>query len=513
MGPNTSWGFGGSFGGAMFRPLSRPASTLRSARLLLRKQLGQHLLVNPDVVASIVRHAAIAPGERVFEIGPGTGNLTAHLLSSPAAAVYAVELDARMHAVLAPRMAALPGGVGSKLQCAWGDFLRVPLPAFDVLVANIPYQISSPVLRRLFAHTPLPSRAVIMFQKEFAERMVAKPGGAQYCRLSVNTQLLAEARIVMRIAASQFRPPPKVDSAVVRLVPRGWPQGLDFGDWDALLRACFGSKNKTLRSLLGSKTLLAGLARRRVGGGEGGGGSSGSSEMVHTADGSATREELAIVRRDVLDVLQQLEAEQWRANAMPLEAFKGLYEGLRGAGFRFHTSDAGSAKGAVGVTDAFFSATEGGESGAGGAEEEEVEEDVPEVDPKKGDGEGSIPIWNPPWRGAYTAPSSPMTPGGRRERGLLREGRDAAALAGWFQPKAETGASGGAEHQRDGFAAGGGQRREGGGAAAKKENSQAKGGGGGADGGGPVTHAEAMKAHREARRKELRDGWNGAAAL
>ena len=189
-------------------PLARASSSaLRSARVVMRKRLGQHLLTNPDVVANIVAHARIAPGERVFEIGPGTGNLTAHLLASPAAVVFAVELDERLFSLLQSRADALPGG--SKLQCVRGDFLRVPLPTFDVLVANIPYQISSPVLRRLFAHAPLPRAAVIMFQAEFAERMVARPGGATYCRLSVNCQLLASVRLVQRVAASQFRPPPR----------------------------------------------------------------------------------------------------------------------------------------------------------------------------------------------------------------------------------------------------------------------------------------------------------------
>lgn len=338
----------------------RAASVLRSARVVLRKRLGQHLLTNPDVVANIVAHAGIAPGERVFEIGPGTGNLTAHLLASPAAVVFAVELDERLFAVLGARARGLPGG--AKLQCVRGDFLRVPLPVFDVLVANIPYQISSPVLRRVFAHTPLPRRAVIMFQREFAERIVARPGSATYCRLSVNCQLLAACALVQRIGAAQFRPPPKVDSAVVTLDPRGWPPGLDFDDWDALLRVCFASKNKTLRSVLaGNKTVLATLALRRVmgadscvGGGKGGDGGiesdgcgrgsgdgSGTDRggpgdvVIHTAAGSVTRAVLDNTRACVLRVLSALSANEWRANAMPIDAFRAVYDALRAEGFRF----------------------------------------------------------------------------------------------------------------------------------------------------------------------------------
>ncbi len=321
---------------------------MRSARLVMRKRLGQHLLKNPDTVANIVAHAEVRAGERLFEIGPGTGNLTAHLLASPASRVYAVELDARLHAQLLPRVAALEGDVGSKLSCVRGDFLRVGLPPFDVLVANIPYQISSPVLHRLFAHAPLPRRAVIMFQKEFAERMVAAPGGAQYCRLSVNTQLLASARIAMRIGREQFRPPPKVDSAVVVLEPRGWPSGLDWVEWDALLRICFEGKNKTLRALLGgNKTRLAGLAlassppaggcapRDSEGGDEGAGG-----DLVVTSQGTIARAELAATRERLLRVLAALGAESWRANSMPLESFQALYGALKQEGFNLRAAGA-----------------------------------------------------------------------------------------------------------------------------------------------------------------------------
>jgi 18S rRNA (adenine1779-N6/adenine1780-N6)-dimethyltransferase len=462
-------------------------SGLRSRRLQLRKQLGQHLLVNPDVVSAIVKHASISPGERVFEIGPGTGNLTAHLLSSPASTVYAVELDARMHGVLAPRMAALPGGVGAKLRCAWGDFLRVPLPEFDVLVANIPYQISSPVLRRLFSHAPLPSRAVIMFQREFAERMVARPGCAQYCRLSVNTQLLAEARLVMRIAAAQFRPPPRVDSAVVLLRPRGWPVGIDFPEWDALLRVCFSGKNKTLRSLFGGKTVLAALARRRWGAPPA---PPPGDAVVATAAGAAARSELAGARADVLAVLAALGGEKWRANAMPIDAFRALYEALTAAGFRFRAPGEGGG-GAAATAAALFSETEGGQDetaavlfsgseGEGGQGEEEeggggkVAGGWEEYAAGEGAAAPAAAAVQPHWRGGLGEGAPPAVPGGRRERGLLAEAHGAAALAGWFG--------------------------DGAGAAptpAAPPPPQPKGG----------THAEAMLAHRNARRSAVGKMW------
>jgi ribosomal RNA small subunit methyltransferase A len=210
-----------------------PSAALKTARVALRKRFGQHFHKNPDVVRNIVAAAAIQPDETVFEIGPGSGNMTVHLLEK-ARVLYAVELDARLHAVVTARVAAL--GLGHKFQCLRADFLAAPLPPFDALVANIPYQISSPVLARFFAHTPPPKRAVLMLQKEFAERLVARPSTADYCRLTVNTQLLCGAagggsvRLLLRVGREQFRPPPKVDSAVAELVPRA-------GGWGAIVAA------------------------------------------------------------------------------------------------------------------------------------------------------------------------------------------------------------------------------------------------------------------------------------
>lgn len=341
---------------------------MRSARLLMRKRLGQHLLRHPDYVKRIVSHAEIRPGESVFEIGPGTGNLTWHLLHSPARLVSAVEMDVRLYSTLLPRVLAMEGGVGEKLVCARGDFLRAPLPPFDVLVANIPYQISSPVLYRLFSHSPRPRRAVVMFQKEFAERLVCPPGGSQYCRLSVTTALVCPgARIVMRVDREQFRPPPKVDSAVVLMEPIGWPLGLDPWDWDGLLKLAFAGKNKTLRALLGgNKTVLAKLAlsakgrvRERIakstpqdtfpqplkhtGSGQGTGGSDKGDENSPLDDATPPgslptlpTSGVAIARDAIIGVLDRLGANTWRPNAMDLRSFQALYNALKEEGFTFH---------------------------------------------------------------------------------------------------------------------------------------------------------------------------------
>ena len=115
-----------------------------------------------------------------------------------------------------------------KLQIIFGDILKVELPSFDVCVANVPYQISSPIVFKLLAHKPAFRCAVLMFQREFAMRLVAKPNDPLYCRLSVNTQLLSKVEHVMKVSKNNFRPPPKVESSVVRIRPLNPPPPINF---------------------------------------------------------------------------------------------------------------------------------------------------------------------------------------------------------------------------------------------------------------------------------------------
>lgn len=128
-------------------------------------------------------------------------------------------------------------------------------------VANIPYQISSPLTFKLLAHRPAFRCAVIMFQREFAMRLVANPGDALYCRLSVNTQLLARVSHLLKVGRNNFRPPPKVDSSVVRIEPRRPLPPVSFKEWDGLVRLCFNRKNKTLGSIFRQKSVLSLLER------------------------------------------------------------------------------------------------------------------------------------------------------------------------------------------------------------------------------------------------------------
>ncbi|CAL9780047.1 unnamed protein product [Musa acuminata subsp. burmannicoides] len=218
------------------------------------KSKGQHILKNPMVVETIVHKSGIKPTDVVLEIGPGTGNLTKKLLEV-AKSVVAVELDPRMVLELNRRFQGTPHS--SRLKLIEGDVLKCELPYFDMCVANIPYQISSPLTFKLLAHRPAFRCAVIMFQREFAMRLVANPGDALYCRLSVNTQLLARVSHLLKVGRNNFRPPPKVDSSVVLIEPRRPLPPVSFKEWDGLVRLCFNRKNKTLGSIFRQKSVLS----------------------------------------------------------------------------------------------------------------------------------------------------------------------------------------------------------------------------------------------------------------
>lgn len=132
-----------------------------------------------------------------------------------------------------------------KLQVMVGDFLEADLPYFDVCVSNTPYQISSPLTFKLLRHQPMFRTAILMFQREFAMRLVARPGDELYCRLSVNVQLLAKVTHIMKISRNSFKPPPQVESSVVRMEPINPPPPVDFDEWDGMVRILFSRKNKT----------------------------------------------------------------------------------------------------------------------------------------------------------------------------------------------------------------------------------------------------------------------------
>ena len=213
--------------------------------------IGQHFLKNPAVVTAIVEKAGLKSTDIVLEVGPGTGNMTVPMLRQ-CKRVVAVEFDPRMVREVTKRVEGTE--LESKLTVIHGDVMKTQLPYFDVCVANIPYQISSALTFKLLAHRPMFRCAVIMFQEEFALRLSARPGEELYCRLSVNCQLLAKVDQLMKVGRNNFRPPPKVESRVVRIVLRNPPPAVNFIEWDGMIRLLFNRKNKTMRSVLLNKS-------------------------------------------------------------------------------------------------------------------------------------------------------------------------------------------------------------------------------------------------------------------
>ncbi|KAK9448471.1 putative dimethyladenosine transferase [Limtongia smithiae] len=205
--------------------------------------IGQHMLKNPLVAQGIVDKADIKPSDVVLEVGPGTGNLTVKILEK-ARKVIAVEMDPRMAAEVTKRVQGKPEQ--KKLEVMLGDVIKTELPYFDVCISNTPYQISSPLVFKLL-NLPRPPRvSVLMFQREFAMRLVAKPGEELYCRLSVNVQMWATVTHIMKVGRNNFRPPPQVESSVVRIESKQPRPPIDFEEWDGLLRICFVRKNRTI---------------------------------------------------------------------------------------------------------------------------------------------------------------------------------------------------------------------------------------------------------------------------
>jgi 16S rRNA (adenine1518-N6/adenine1519-N6)-dimethyltransferase len=231
---------------------------LRKYGLRPRKGLGQNFLADPNILWKIVEAAELSPEDTVLEIGPGLGTLT-RLLAQTAGQVIAVELDAGMMGLLREELAHLPN-----LQLVQGDILQLdpaalvrrtvegtpPAPASYVVVANLPYYITSAAIRHLLEADPPPRRLVLTVQHEVARRIVAGPGDMSL--LAVSVQFYGRPRIVAKIPAGAFIPPPKVDSAVIRVdtwesPPVDVPDGQIFF---RVVRAGFGQKRKQLKNAL-----------------------------------------------------------------------------------------------------------------------------------------------------------------------------------------------------------------------------------------------------------------------
>jgi 18S rRNA (adenine1779-N6/adenine1780-N6)-dimethyltransferase len=221
----------------------------------MNTDIGQHILKNPGVAQAIVDKADLKQSDIVLEVGPGTGNLTTRILEK-AKRVIAVEQDPRMAAELTKRFQGTPAA--KRLELSLGDVIKMPqLPYFDVCISNTPYQISSPLTFKLLATSPSPRTCVLMFQREFAMRLFAKPGDKLYSRLSVNAQMWAKVDHVMKVGRNNFNPPPQVESNVVRLTPKNPRPQISYDEWDGLLRIAFVRKNRVIRSnFLGTSSVM-----------------------------------------------------------------------------------------------------------------------------------------------------------------------------------------------------------------------------------------------------------------
>jgi len=173
------------------------------------KKKGQHFLVDRSALERIAQYAELCKEDRVLEIGAGTGNLT-EVLAERSLCVYAVEID--------PHLAMGLQGMFQNVRVIKGDALEIELPDYNKIVSNLPYQISSKITYRLLSR-PF-ELAVLMFQQEFAKRLVATVGSREYGRLAMVAGFFCEAKILEILPRSAFRPVPEVNSAIVRLLPR-----------------------------------------------------------------------------------------------------------------------------------------------------------------------------------------------------------------------------------------------------------------------------------------------------
>ncbi len=221
-----------------------------------RRAYGQHFLTNPSITDKIVKLAGVAANDPVLEIGPGRGILTDSLLKI-GARVIAVEKDKELAAHLAEKY------TGNEcVEIVADDFLNVDLktslPSREgkiKVVANLPYSVSTEIIFRLIEYRELFSTLTLMVQKEVAERLVATPGGKDYGVLSVLTQLYSDSAIVMKVGPQAFTPPPKVDSAVVRMKLTTGPR-VEIDEEAAfkrVVRQAFATRRKMLRNCLGLK--------------------------------------------------------------------------------------------------------------------------------------------------------------------------------------------------------------------------------------------------------------------
>ncbi len=220
---------------------SETSHLINETGIVPKKSKGQNFLTDERVAQRHVDYAEIERTDRVLEVGPGLGILT-NILIEKSDNVTCIELDD----ILAEY---IQNEYGDRITLIKGDAMKIEFPEFDRFVSNLPYSISTPVIFKLLEYDF--KKAVVMVQKEFADRMVADVGLPDYSRLTVNMYYRAECRILEKVPASRFKPQPKVDSALVEIVPRPAPfKVLDEGTFFKVTEIAFNHRRKKIGTSL-----------------------------------------------------------------------------------------------------------------------------------------------------------------------------------------------------------------------------------------------------------------------
>jgi 16S rRNA (adenine1518-N6/adenine1519-N6)-dimethyltransferase len=225
-----------------------PRAVMRRHGLAPKRSFSQNFLVARAIVDKIAAALELAEGDLAVELGPGLGTLTSALLRQ-GARVIAIERDRDMIEVLHREL-------GERVEIREGDAASVDLAAIArehgpfALAGNLPYAITGAIFRNLTTHHRAVKRAVVMVQREVAERLVAHPGTKEYGAPTVFAQAVFHVERVIRVPAGAFHPAPRVDSAVLRLVPREVPRAEETEAFRAIVHAAFGTRRKTLRNAL-----------------------------------------------------------------------------------------------------------------------------------------------------------------------------------------------------------------------------------------------------------------------
>jgi len=242
---------------------------IRACGLIAKKSLGQNFLLDFNLTRRIARAAGPLEGATIVEVGPGPGGLTRALFLEGAERIVVIERDERCLAALHDIAALYPGRLEIVAADARTiDYGALALPSPARIVANLPYSVGTPLFIGWLKTEPWPpwfDRLVLMFQREVAERIVATPGTKDFGRLAVLSQWRTQPRILFNVPADAFTPRPKVDSAVVELVPRQIPEpACDVRRLEQVTAAAFGQRRKMLRASLrqitpDAEALLEGL--------------------------------------------------------------------------------------------------------------------------------------------------------------------------------------------------------------------------------------------------------------